>query len=483
MTLRWLVCILSLFFLHLAQAQPAKVTLSGSVRDASSKAALSFVNVTLKLAKDSSLVAGTISGEDGRFTVPDLSSGSYVLVLTYIAYQPKMQPVLVGQLTNYLDLGNIELSRDSKLLDEVIVSGKQDAVSNRMDKKSFSVADNIGQAGGSVLQVMKNLPGITTDQDGRVQLRGSNKVMVLIDGVQTALTGYGGQTSLDNIPSSAIERIEIINNPSSKYDANGNAGIINIIYKKEKKEGLNGKIGLTAGLGALGIKRENYPTIRPQYQATPKINPSISLNYRKNKVNFFMQGDHLFTRTLNKNEFANRFYDNGDTVKQQTKRNRTTNIVTGRMGADWFLNKKNTFTISALFSSEKILDRGDQPFFNGDLSKRQRLWQFLEDELKTTVTAMAGWQHKFAQPGRMINAGLNYTFHREDEKYFFTNILPTYTGLDSFKLLSDEHVADLNIDYVQPLKTGRFETGLKLRIREIPTNMQFKPGLNSPLDV
>ncbi|MBC8033480.1 MAG: carboxypeptidase regulatory-like domain-containing protein, partial [Chitinophagaceae bacterium] len=110
MTLRWLVCILSLFFLHLAQAQPAKVTLSGSVRDASSKSALSFVNVTLKLAKDSSLVAGTISGEDGRFTFPDLSSGSYVLVLTYIAYQPKMQPVLVGQLTNYLDLGNIELS-------------------------------------------------------------------------------------------------------------------------------------------------------------------------------------------------------------------------------------------------------------------------------------------------------------------------------------------------------------------------------------
>ncbi|MBC8035098.1 MAG: TonB-dependent receptor [Chitinophagaceae bacterium] len=96
---------------------------------------------------------------------------------------------------------------------------------------------------------------------------------------------------------------------------------------------------------------------------------------------------------------------------------------------------------------------------------------------------LPGCANLCCHPGRMINAGLNYTFHREDEKYFFTNILPTYTGLDSFKLLSDEHVADLNIDYVQPLKTGRFETGLKLRIREIPTNMQFKPGLNSPLDV
>jgi len=107
-----------------------------------------------------------------------------------------------------------------------------------------------------------------------------------------------------------------------------------------------------------------------------------------------------------------------------------------------------------------------------------RLWQFLEDELKTTATASATWQHKFQQPGRILNAGLNYTFHREDEKYFFTDIMPTFTGLDSFKLISDEHVADLTIDYVQPLKYGRFETGLKFRNRYIPTNMQT--GISLP---
>ncbi len=199
-------------------------------------------------------------------------------------------------------------------------------------------------------------------------------------------------------------------------------------------------------------------------------------------MNLFFQGDNLYTKTLNKNEFVDRYYDDIDTVKQQTKRNRTTNIVTVKTGMDWYLNDNNTFTLSGLFSSEKILDRGDEPFFNGDLSKRDRLWQFLEDELKTTATASASWQHKFKQPGRLLSAGFNYTFHREDEKYYFTNILPTYTGLDSFKLLSDEHVADLNIDYVQPLRYGRFETGLKFRRRYIPTNMQFKPGLHSVLD-
>lgn len=110
------------------------------------------------------------------------------------------------------------------------------------------------------------------------------------------------------------------------------------------------------------------------------------------------------------------------------------------------------------------------------------MWQFLEDELKTTVTASAAYEHKFKQAGHKLNIGFNYTFHREDEKYFFDNILPTYTGRDAFKLISDEHVGDLNFDYVKPLKYGRFEGGLKFRRRIIPTNMLFIPGLNSPLD-
>ena len=114
-------------------------------------------------------------------------------------------------------------------------------------------------------------------------MRGNDKVTVLIDGKQTALTGFGSQTGLDNIPASAIDKIEIINNPSSKYDANGNAGIINIIMKKNKQNGWNGKAGFTTGLGSLWVRKENLPTIRPQYTLTPKINPSLSVNYRKTR--------------------------------------------------------------------------------------------------------------------------------------------------------------------------------------------------------
>lgn len=478
----YLFFILIIFSVFTARGQTASITLSGTVREPQNKAVLPFVNVTLLTPTDSAFVTGAITDEAGLFSIASVKPGNYLLKVTYIGYQTSVLPVLVGQLSEFLNLGTIELIGEVTQLSEVVVTAQQEAIASTMDKKTFTLAENISQSGGSALEAMKNLPGVTVGDEGQVQLRGSSQVMVLIDGKQTALTGFGGQSGLDNIPASAIDRIEIINNPSAKFDANGNAGIINIIYKKEKKEGFNGKVGLATAVGALWEKRENYPTIRPQYRNTPKINPSLSLNYRKNKVNLFFQGDNLYTQTLNKNEFADRFYDDGTVIRQQLKRNRNTNIVTGKAGIDWYADPNNTITVSGLFSSEKIIDRGDEPFFNGSLSERLRLWEFLEDELKTTVTASANWQHKFKQPGRSLNLGFNYTFHREDEKYFFNNILPTYTGFDSFKLLSDEHVGDLTFDYVQPLRYGRVEAGAKLRRRNIPTNMQFFPGLNSPLD-
>lgn len=462
-------------------AQNKSVTVSGTVKDKTAKTILPFVNVVLKTEKDTVSVSGTITNDEGRFTLTNIKPDNYFLEVSYIGYTTNRQSLFVGTLSEFLEVPTIEIEESTITLSEVTITSKQDDVSGKMDKKVFSVEDNISQSGGSVLQTMQNLPGVTV-QDGKVQLRGNDKVVVLIDGKQTALTGMGSQTGLDNIPASAIEKIEIINNPSAKFDANGNAGIINIIYKKNKKDGFNGKAGFAGGIGSLWVRKENLPTIRPQYQFTPKLNPSLSLNYRKNKVNIFFQGDYLYTKTLNKNEFVTRTYNDGTIIQQQTKRNRNTHFATAKAGVDWNINEHNLLTVSGLFGTEKIIDNGDEPFFNADLSQRLRLWQFLEDELKTTAMASAAFQHKFKQPGHLLNTGFNYTFHREDEKYFFDNILPTFTGKDAFKLISDEHVADFNLDYAKPLKYGHIEAGMKFRWREIPTNMQFIPGLNSPLD-
>ncbi|MBN9312832.1 MAG: TonB-dependent receptor [Chryseobacterium sp. 39-10] len=480
--IRLFFVLISILAASVANAQVSSVTISGIVKNKADKSAVPYVNVVVKTEKDSAFVAGTVTNDEGRFSIANVKPGNYRLQISFMGFENREQPLFVGSLSAFLDIPVIELEETSTVLEGVTISAKASDVSNKLDKKTYSVADNVAQSGGSVLQSMQNLPGVTV-QDGKVQLRGNDKVTVLIDGKQTALTGFGSQTGLDNIPSSAIDKIEIINNPSSKYDANGNAGIINIIMKKNKQDGLNGKVGFTYGTGSLWVRKENLPTIRPQYTFTPKINPSVSLNYRKDKVNIFLQADNLYTQTLNKNEFVTRNYDDGTVINSQLKRNRNTNYLTTKAGIDWNINDQNTLTVSGMFGSEKIIDRGDQPFFNGDISQRLRLWQFLEDELKTTAMATAAYQHKFKEAGHLLNIGFNYTFHREDEQYFYDNYLPSSTGTDAFKLLSDEQVYDFNIDYIKPLKYGRIETGIKLRNRSIPTNMEFRPGANSVLDM
>ena len=479
--IQWLI-FAAFFAPTLVFAQSKGVTLSGKIQDKIQNTALAYTNIIIKKAKDSFFVVGTVTNEEGLFSFSELKQGDYILEASFVGYQTHQQTVLIGELSNFLDVGTIGLS-ENKALTEVVVTAKQDEISSKMDKKSYSVADNITQSGGSVLQVLSNLPSVAVSQEGKVQLRGSDKVTVLIDGKQTALTGFDAQKGLDNIPSSAIERIEIINNPSSKYDANGTAGIINIIFKKNNQDGFNGKIGLSAGLGALWIKKENLPTIRPQFQNTPKVNPSVSVNYRKGKMNIYGQADWLYTQTLNKNEFSTRTYQTGETVFQQVKRNRTTDYTTFKSGIDYQFDANNTLSFSGLFNREKIDDRGDNPYFRNDFTNRYRLWQFIEDEVKYTASATATFVHKFKQAGHLLNFNSSYYFHREDEKYFFTNILPASTGTDAFALLSDEHVFDANLDYVKPLSTGRLETGFKLRRRSIPTNMQFFAGTNSPIDV
>jgi outer membrane receptor protein involved in Fe transport len=466
----------------IAQAPTTTVTLSGKVQDAQSKAPLPFLPIQLQAETDSTLVQGRLTNEAGEFTFTALKKGAYVLVVRSVGFAPIRQRVLVGELSPFLDLGALQMVKQAQALSAVAITATEEGVSGALDKKTFAVAENIAQSGGSVLQAMATVPGVTVAQEGKVEIRGSDKVMVLIDGKQTALTGFGSQNGLQNIPASALERIEIINNPSAKYDANASAGIINLVLKKEEQQGLNGRFGLMGGAGALWVKKENLPTIRPQYQRTPKLNPSLSLNYRKGATNSFVQLDWLHSPTLNKNEFSTRRYDDGTVIFQQIKRNRNTDYATINGGVDHAFDARNALTVSALVNQETIIDRGDNPYFQNSLQNRYRLWQFLEDEVKYTVFANAVLTHKFSQPGHRLAFTSIYSFHREDEKYFFTNTVPSGTGTDAFKLLSDEHVFDLNADYTKPLAQGRLETGFKGRYRTIPVDMQFVPGQNSQID-
>ena len=470
----------SIFFSTFAQIDDAVV--SGVVRHEQSKELMPYVNVVLN-DSEGGFLTGTITNEGGIFTIDGISTGDYTVVVSFMGFSDQVIPLHVGNLNRFLNLGTISLSESSMQLEEVTVTARSMEVSSRMDKKTFSVEDNLSQQGGSVLQLMQNLPGVTIDREGKIFLRGSDKVTILVDGKQTAITGMGSQSGLDNIPASAIASVEIINNPSARYDASGMAGIVNIIFKKDQEFGWNGKAGLMLGVGELAEKEPNLSNIRKQYSFTPKINPSFSSNYKREKTNVFVQADLLYHKQMMKNEFTLRTYDNGDVVHQQFLENRTQPIYNIKAGVDYNPNKRNAFTFSALFNYREYTDLGDLPYDDID-GNRMRLWQYYENEVNQTLFATITHKHSFNQPGHSLTSSFNYSFRRKDEVFNFTNreYNPDLFGTDTTGLLADEHIFDLTIDYTKPLKSGRFEIGTKQRARNFPNDIYFKPGANTILD-
>jgi len=466
-----------------ASAQVNTVTLSGALLDGSTKETLPYLTVILYTAKDSLQQGGTVSGDDGRWVLSGVAPGNYVLKAGGIGYAPLRKPIHVGSLSEFLDLGTLVMTATAQNLAEIEVLGRTEQVGDAMDKKVFRLDDNPSQSGGSVLQALRNLPGVTVDQrSGKLQLRGSDKVAVLIDGQQSALTGFGDQSGLDNIPASAIERIEVINDPSAKMDANGMAGVINIIYRKDKRSGLHGKASVMAGVGSLGQKQADLPTVRPQYITTPKFGPSLGFNWDRAKLDFNLQADLLTQRVLNRNEHFERTYSDGTVLRQQYLENRDQTMYTLKGGFDLSVNERDKLTFSALYANEAHIDHGDVAYFDAGLNERQRLWTFYEDEVNTSANLSSVFTHKFKQAGRRLDIGLNYTFHREDEKYDITDQNLTGTGYNNTALIADEHVGDLKADYTKPLAHGRWEVGGKFRWRVIPTRITYTAAIGSPLD-
>ncbi len=472
-----------LFFALVPWCGAQNVTVSGLLAEGSTQEALPFMNVTLRTRADSALKAGTLTDEEGRWTMTAVPPGDYLLTAGGLGYAALWQPLHVGSLSEALDVGTLALVGTARELGEVEVVRRTEQVSDHMDRKVFRMDENTSQAGGSVLQALRNVPGVTVDQrSGKLQLRGSDKVAVLVDGQQTALTGFGDQSGLDNIPASAIERIEVINDPSARQDANGMAGIINIVYRKEKREGLHGRASLMAGVGSLGRKVQELPTSRPQYLNNPKLGPSLGLSWEKGKTRLFVQGDVLTQKVLNRNELFLRSYASGDAVRQQYLENREQTMYTVKVGVDHHLSERSDLNFSALYNREGHIDRGDIIYFNGDLSERQRLWLFYEDEVNTAVTATSTYTHRAKRAGERLDIDLNYTFHREDEVYDITDNTSAGEAFYNTALLADEHVSDVKLDYVRPLAHGRMEFGGKFRWRHIPTRIAYTASEASPLD-
>lgn len=481
------ILIIFTFFIAVLGYSQGNATISGRIVDDASKNPIALANITILQENTNHPITGTISDENGRFIIDGLNEGNYLLNIIMDGYGTKKIPILIGKLNQNFDIGKIEIKATKsdikeKEINEVILTSKKESINSALDKKSFNIENNISQSGGSVLDAMRNLPGVSVDNEGKLILRGSDKVTVLIDGKQSSLTGFGNQKGLENIPASNIEQIEIISNPSAKYDSKGLAGVINIIYKKENKKGFNGDISLNLGVGELSKRKQNLPNIMDKYAFTPKINPAVNLNYRTQKMNIFLQADGIARRKVNANEFSTRDYSNGNPkVNSQFLENRTQQLYNIKGGLDWFINDNNKLTLYSLFEDEYHIDKGDVPYDYADGS-RKRLWKWAEDENTRFINYSANFLHNFQQPGHTLEAGILYTKGGENELFPFKDFNETRNSTDETHLIVNEIITNFNLDYVKPLRFGRIELGSKVQLRSIPISYKINPGENSILD-
>ncbi|MDW7691696.1 TonB-dependent receptor [Flammeovirgaceae bacterium SG7u.111] len=469
---------ISTFLISFTCASQDLANVSGKIIDGNSLAPVPFATVLVKTLPDSTYFSGTLSSENGRFEITGLTKGKYNLSFSFLGYETKQVDLIVGGKNDIYDLGKIELSVSSQQLDEVTVEGKKEIIAAGLDKKSFSLDDNFAQTGGSVLDALRALPGITVDQEGKVMLRGSDRVAVFIDGKQSSLTGFGNQKGLDNIPTANIEKIEIINNPSAKYDAAGMAGVINIVYKKDLEKGFNGEVGLALGVGQLGKRKEDLPTELGSYSFNPKVIPSLSANYNSSKINFFLQSEVLIQEKLPNNEFTTRFYDDGNTVFSQVPENRKQTQYIVKTGLDWNIDDQNSLTFSTVFDYEQHTDTSQVPFIRND-AERYRYWHWREAEVTGYLNFQLDYKHEFEQPGHKLNLSLQYTRGWEDESYFLNDSSIIRKSQDTTHLVATEHTIPFLIDYVKPLANGRIEAGTKLQIRRLPLTYDIGQGENS----
>ena len=451
---------------------------SGRVLQVADGAPLPFASVIVELASSGQSLSGALTGEDGRFRVQGLAPGEYRITITFPGFQPAMADVLVSPLNQSYDLGDIRLPRMENFQQEVTVTAEAVRVAG-VDSQVFRLDIGATQSTGSLLDALKGLPGVTVDQEGKVLLRGSDRVAVLVDGRQSSLTGFGSQRGLDSVTAANVEAIEIIHNPSARFDAAGMAGIINIIYKQEQQLGLSGDIGMALGFGQFTKQRDDLPTELGSYSNNEKIIPSLNLNYRTVRTRSFVQGEFLVQDDLPNNEFHTRFYDDGRVIESQVPENREQIHYIVKVGSDWTVNPRSTMSVSGIYDFETHTDRAQVPFILTSTGQRERFWFWREKEDTGFANVTFNFKRLFATPGHELNLNAQYTRGWEDEAYFLNEVSPVREGNDNTHVVGIENTVPVTLDYVRPLRAGRLEVGTKLQRRWLPVTYTVGRGVRS----
>nr|WP_319271864.1 outer membrane beta-barrel family protein [uncultured Draconibacterium sp.] len=439
----------------------------GQIVDEKSEAPMEFANIAIYNEVDSALVTGGITNEKGQFEIENLRYGDYYLVANFIGFDEKnINDIKIDGTNRVHDVGEINLEASTVAIGEVNVVADKAAVEYKLDKKVVNVSQVISAIGGTAVDVLENTPSVQVDIEGNVSLRGSGNFTVLIDGRPSVLSG---SDALRQIPSSAIENIEIITNPSAKYEPDGAAGIINLVMKKNSMNGLNGIVNASVGTGE-------------------KYRGDFMLNYRFEKVNLFFGAD--WRDEINNGNMASEretyFNDTTEYLNMSGDRNWIRGGHRFKGGADFYIGNNTTLTLSGETGSSERGNEGGGRTENFTIPASEFIYSISEETSERNndfYTLNMNFQHKFDDQGHRIEATAFYSDETgtdneiEGELLADENFNPTNEYLSNVSTFETEDEQDLRLklDYTYPFsEDGRFEAGYQGRLESEKETLEFR---------
>ena len=441
-----------------------KPILKGKIMDDISNEPLEYATITLFAQKDSSMVTGSITDEKGVFKI-ETRPGRFFAKIEFLAFQTQtIENIQLGKANPVMDLGTLSLLSDSETLMEVEVRAERSQMQMSLDKRVFNVGKDLSSTGGSAEDILNNVPSVNVDIDGAVSLRGSENVRILIDGKPSGLVGVDNANGLRSLPSNLIDQVEVITNPSAKYEAEGMTGIINIVLRKEKKKGVNGSIDVSGGYP------ENYGV-------------GINMNMRRNKFNFFTNYGLSYRDNPGQGKvFRQIFTDRGTEISEQIRTSTRAGLSNSiRFGTDYYFNDQNTLTGSFLY---RISDEDNfseyvyndfLDFFRPENFVSRSNRTDVEKEKETALQYSLNYKKKFDRKGQVFTIDIQYEDDLETEtsdfteSFFNADLSPGIPDLLQRSSNSEGEKQWLfQMDYTQPIsEEGKLEFGLRSTIRDI----------------
>jgi outer membrane receptor protein involved in Fe transport len=430
-------------------------SVSGTVLDKSTNTPIEGADVTLNRIKDSSVVKGISTDASGKFTIAGVPYGTYYLKASLVGYNSSiLSGVSLSKSAPAVTLDPINLSTGSTTTDEIVVESEKSMIEFKPDKKVFNVSKNLTTQGGMLIDLLREIPSITVDQDGNVSLRGGEGVKIMINGRPFGLEGQNRTTILEQTPATDVESVELITNPSAKYEAEGSTGIINIVMKKDVNKGFgyNGTIGLNAGTG-------------------DKYNGQFSLSLKNDKINLY--GNYGYNSRNNTNSgYSDRIYYNNSTLSKISEnstglgRGKSHNV---KLGLDYYIDKQNTLGLLFSYRNNTRGRNSSGEYKEYGLSNElitDYISSSMSNDKGNSIDINANYMMRFKTPQQVLTADISFSrdIDNDENNSFNTYLNPANNTPPQRNEFSNEKNYSFTgqVDYVQPFtKDIKLEGGYK----------------------